>query len=111
MHKGFERAIEALKHLPKQILVAVLFALLIYSEHKLFYRLNRSLVDMVEFKHFVNVGFAYFLFSFIYNKKARHISYLLFALFSLSSNGFIKPTSALRFTLLKYGIFSFSLEK
>ena len=82
MHKGFERLIKALIQLPKHIFVAILFALLIYAEHKLFYRLNPSLVDMVEFKHFVNVGFAYFLFSFIFNQKARHTSYLLLPVFT-----------------------------
>jgi glucan phosphoethanolaminetransferase (alkaline phosphatase superfamily) len=67
----------ALKRLPKHITLAILFALLIYSEHKLFYGLKVSLADMVEFKHFVNVGLAYFLFSFIHNDKARLVTYLL----------------------------------
>jgi glucan phosphoethanolaminetransferase (alkaline phosphatase superfamily) len=70
------------KRLSRQILLALLFAVLIYLEHKLFYHFDDSLVDFVEFKHFVNVGIAYFLFTFITNSRARLATYALLPVFT-----------------------------
>jgi hypothetical protein len=71
-----------IRRLAGQVVLALLFALVIYAEHKLFYQFNGSLVDFVEFKHFVNVGIAYFIFTFISSPRARLGAYLLLPVFT-----------------------------
>lgn len=71
-----------MRRLGGQVLLALLFALVIYAEHKAFYQSNGALVDFVELKHFVNVGFAYFIFTFISNPRARLAAYLLLPVFT-----------------------------
>jgi glucan phosphoethanolaminetransferase (alkaline phosphatase superfamily) len=72
----------SIRRFSRQILLAVLFAVLIYLEHWAFYRFNAALMDLVEFKHFVNVGIIYLFFTFIYNRKARLTAYLMIPLFT-----------------------------
>jgi glucan phosphoethanolaminetransferase (alkaline phosphatase superfamily) len=71
-----------LQRTTRQVAVALLCTLVILAEHKLFYTLHPSLSDMVEFKHFVNIGIAYLLFSFIRSPRARLAAYLAPPLFT-----------------------------